>query len=717
MQHHGAGELSKAEGAYQKILEIDPNQPVALHLLGVIAYQTGNNDMAVELITKALAVEPNYAEAHSNLGNALRELGRPEDALASYSQALAIRPDYAEAHINLGLALQDLGKPEEAAASYHQALAVRPDLAEAHYNLGLALQDLGKLEDAAASYNKAISLRPDFAEAHNNLGLVLQDLGKLEDAVASYHQALAARPDYAEAHNNLGNAFRDLGKREDALASYQQALAIRPDFAEAHNNLGLAFQDLGRREEALDSYHQALAIKPDYAEAHNNLGNALKNMGRLEDAVASYNKAISLKPGYVNAGRNFLFALLNVPGLTPKELFTEHLRFSENNTQGVARPLEDFINEPTPERKLRVGYLSSDFRDQPTGSVLLPLLSSHDRTEFEIFCYADVLHPDAMTERFRSCVDHWRAITGKPDSEAAGMVRADAVDVLLSVAGRFGRNRPLVCAHRAAPVQVSFHDGATSGLEEMDYWLTDDFLHPPDTKEMFTEELYRLEVFYQWPVFEEALPVEMLAADRAGFVTFASFNNPAKINEQVIRLWAEVLKSVPGSRLLLKYMNFYDQPPLRDRMVELFDASGIERERVVFIALRDTSAEHIGRYGEIDIALDTFPFNGASTTFQALWMGVPVVSLAGGTFISRAAGSILHHAGLGDLAVDTPEAYVACARDLAGDLERLRTLRATLRERMAALPLCDAPTHTRGVETAYREMWRKWCSRQGSGKP
>ena len=392
------------------------------------------------------------------------------------------------------------------------------------------------------------------------------------------------------------------------------------------------------------------------------------------------------------------------------ELFTEHLRFSEKHSQGVARPAEDLTNDPTPDRRLRVGYLSSDFRNHPVGLVLLPLLSSHDRAEFEVFCYADVPRPDAMTERFRSTVDHWHTIVGKSDSEVAGMVRADAIDVLVCLAGHFDSNRPLVCAHRAAPVQVSFHDGATSGLEEMDYWLTDDFLHPPDTKEMFTEDLYRLPVFYQWLPIEEAPPVETLPADQAGFVTFGSFNNPAKVNEEVIGLWAEVLKSVPGSRLVLKYMNWYEQASLRDRLIDQFATGGIGSERLVFVAILDTINEHLGHYGEVDIALDPFPFNGATTTFQALWMGVPVVSLAGETFISRATGSILHHAGLGDLTVDTPEAYVACARNLAGDFERLRTLRKTLRERMATSPICNAPAHTRSVETAYRDMWRKWCA-------
>ena len=741
-QLHNAGDLSQAGVLYNQVLQADPHQPVALHLLGVIAHQLGKNDVAVDLISQSLAINPEYLDAYINLGNAFKEMGKLDEAIAAYNNALAIRPD-ADALNNLGVAYIELGQPEEAIAGYHKALAINPEFAEAHNNLGNALKDLSKLDEAVAAYHKALEINPKYFEAHKNLGNALQELKKLEDAVACYHKAVAIKPDYAEAHYdlgiafkklgrldeavksyeqsitikpdfawahyNLGNALQELSKLDRAVASYEQALSIKSDFAEAHYNLGNAFKELGRLDEAVARYHKAINLKPDYAEVHNNLGIVFNYLGQIEDAMASYHKAIDLKPDYVMAGKNLLFILLNVPGLTAKELFTEHLRFSETYAQGITLPSKEFFNDPTTDRRLRVGYLSSDFRKHPVGSNLLPLLSSHDRTKFEIFCYADVPFPDAMTERFQSCADHWHSISGKSDSEAASMVRADAIDVLVCLAGRFDNNRPLVCAHRAAPVQVSFHDGATSGLEEMDYWLTDDFLHPPDTKEMFTEDLCRLPVFYQYLPIEEAPTVEALPADSAGFVTFASFNNPAKVNEDVINLWAEVLESVPGSRLLLKFKNLYGQASLQSRMVESFAACGIEPDRVLFATLPDTVAEHLGRYGEVDIALDTFPFNGATTTFQALWMGVPVISLVGETFISRAAGSMLHHVGLGNLAVDTPEAYVDCARNLAGDIDRLRTLRAGLRERLESSPLCNAPAYARSIESAFKDIWQAWC--------
>jgi predicted O-linked N-acetylglucosamine transferase (SPINDLY family) len=610
VQHHTAGRLPEAESIYQQILQVDPNQPVALHLLGVIAHQVGNHNTAVDLITKAIDIETDYADAHSNLGNALRELGR------------------------------------------------------------------------------------------------------LHEAMASYHKALAIRPNHAEAHNNLGNILQDLGKLDEAIATYRNALDINPDYAEALNNMGNALKDLGRLDGAVVSYNKALTIKPDYAEAHNNLANVLKELGRLDEAITSYRNALSIRSDLSGAGRNLLNVMLNVPGMSPKELFDEHLGFTKRFKRHITPIDKHFPNDPTPDRQLRVGYLSSDFRIHPVGENVLPLISSHDREKFEVFCYADVTRPDAITERFQSCVDHWHPIVGKSDAEVARMVRADGIDVLVSLAGRFDANRPLVCAYRAAPVQVSFHDGATSGLEEMDYWLTDDFLHPPDTKELFTEDLHRLPVLYQYLPIENAPTVGPLPADQAGFITFGSFNNPAKINEEVIGLWAEVLQSVPGSKILLKYKTLYGQASLQGSVVERFSASGIGQDRITFSALSDTFAKHLGRYDEVDIALDPFPFNGATTTFQALWMGVPVISLAGEAFISRAAGSLLHQVGLGDLTVNTPKAYLDCARDLAGNLEQLRTLRANLRERMTASPLCNAPTYALSVEAAYWDMWGRWCAEQ-----
>ena len=309
VQHHAAGDLGKAEGIYQQVLQTDPSQPVALHLLGVIAHQVGNNDVAVDLITRALAIKPDFAEAHNNLGNALKELGKLDEAVASFLKALAINPEFAEAHNNLGNVFKELGRLDEAVAGFHKALAIKPDYAGAHDNLGNTLIELGRLEEAAASYRKALAINPDLADAHYNLGNVFKELGRPDEAVASFHNALAVKPDYAEAHSKIGRALHDLGKLDEAAASYRKAIAAKPDYAEAHNNLGNALQDLEKLDEAVASYRKALAIKPDFTVAHNNLGNALKEQEKLDEAVASYLQALAINPDFAEAHSNLGIAL------------------------------------------------------------------------------------------------------------------------------------------------------------------------------------------------------------------------------------------------------------------------------------------------------------------------------------------------------------------------------------------------------------------------
>jgi len=640
-------------------------------------YGAGRLPQAKKICQKILPDDANYPKALSMLGVIAFAAGQTETALDYLAQAIIAKPDYAEAHNNLGNLLRDLGRPAEA-------------------------------ED---SYRRALDLKPEHADFHNNLGVTLNALGRLQDAVASCRKAISINPGLAEAHNTLGGSLHALGQWEEAVASCQKAITLKPDFTGAFINLGYALNRLGRLDDAVTSFHQALALNPDFAEAHYQLGNTSYKLGRLDDALASTRKALALKPDLTIAARNLLYLTLYIPGLTPEERFAEHSRFSETQTRDITPQAEKLTNDAAPDRRLRIGYLSSDFINHPVGTNVFPLLSCHDHENFEVFCYADVQRPDAMTQRFQSCVEHWRPIVGMPDADVARMIRADAIDVLVCLAGHFGNNRPLVCAHRPAPVQVSFHDGATSGLAEMDYWLTDSFLHPLETTEKFTEQLYRLPVLYQYPGSEEAPPIEPLAADTNGFITFGSFNNPAKINEAVIDLWAQILKSVAGSRLMLKYKNLYGQASLQNFLLERFAAGGIDADRIIFETSSDSVSEHLAQYAKIDIALDPFPFNGATTTFQALSMGVPVISLAGDTFIHRAAGSMLVQAGLDDLAVETPQAYVACAKELAGDLPRLRSLRTSLRDRLAASPLCNAAAYARDVEAAYRDMWRGWCAR------
>ncbi|NQV82988.1 MAG: tetratricopeptide repeat protein [Rhodospirillales bacterium] len=660
------------------------------------------------------AAQPNAS--HNDLLQAAGEFfqaGDFDQAAPLLEAVLRNDPENFDATTGMAIIHATRGNLDLAIPFFEKAAILRPADAEAHFNLGRALADSGRLDDAAAAYRRSRDINPREEGPHVNLGNLLKDIGDMAGAAECYRRALEINPNQVLTHSNLGNVLEKQGLYEDAVAAHTQALALDPNNAQAHSNLGTAFLEQGRLEDAAAAYRRAITIDPQFAVAHYNLGNTDKYLGRVEDGVASLRRSLECDPADTKTERSLLSALLNVPGLSPEDLFAEHLAIASRQTQAIHRIDAPFANDKNPDRRLRIGYLTSDFRDHPVGRNVFPLLSAHDPEKVEVVCYADVLNPDAMTERLRATAGHWREIAGMSDARVAAMIRADEIDVLVVLAGRFDRNRPLVAAYRAAPVQVSFHDGATSGLAEMDYWLTDGYLNPADTTEQFTEDLYRLPVFYQYPPSEAAPPPGPPPATQAGCITFASFNNPAKVNAQVIALWAEVLKSVPGSTLLLKYKNWYAQPSLQGTVTERFKACGIAPGRVRFEAASDTFTQHMGRYGAVDIALDPFPFNGATTTFQALSMGVPVITLKGTTFISRMAGSLLHQVGLGDLAVDTPGAYVTCAKNLAADLERLKTLRMELRQRLEASPLCGAPAYARSIEAAYREMWRKWCCEAG----
>ena len=635
MGHHAAGRLPEAGGLYRRILQADPKQPAALHLLGVIAHQVGKNDVAVELIGKAIAIKPDYAEAYSNLG----------------------------------LTLQDQGKLDEGIANYHKAIAIKPDHVEAHNNLGNALQQMGKLDEAAASYHRAIAIKPDYAEAYNNLGGVLHEQGRPSEAIASYRKALAIKPDYPVAHNNLGNALQAMGELAEAVASYHQALARKPDYADAHGNLGLALQAMGKLDEAVGSYHQALALKPDSDKAHSNL----------------------------------LLALNYSPEVTQAAILEESRNWNRRHGAALAAAA-DHANDRSPDRRLRIGYVSPDMCGHSVGYFFEPLLAAHAPDAVETFCYAGVAAPDATTRRLRTLAGHWRRTVGVSDAALAETIRADGIDILVDLAGHTAGNRLLVFARRPAPVQATWLGYAnTTGLEAMDYRIVDAITDPDDTG---SETLVRLAngfLCYRPP---DAAPA--VAAPRpAGPPVFGSFNNITKLSAPCMDLWSRLLAELPEARLLLKSRQFADAST-RQAYHDQFAARGVAPERLDLRGRLESVGSHLGLYGEVDVCLDAFPYNGTTTTCEALWMGVPVVTLRGGHHRGRVGASLLTRIGLDDCIAADAEAYIAIAAGLAGDTARRAEMRTGLRGRMA--PLCDAGRFARDMEAAYRAMWHGWCA-------
>ena len=818
LQHHNAGRISEAEDIYQQILREDPNHPVALHLLGVIAHQAGRNEVAVDLINKALSIMPNYAQAYSNLGTALKELGRVDEAVTSYHKALAIKPDYAEAHNNLGNALHELGKLDDAVASCQKAIAIKPDFAEAHNNLGNTFKELGKLDEAAASHYKALAIKPDFAEAHNNLGTALEDQGLLDEAVISYHKALAIKPDFAEAHTNLGNAFQELGKLDEAVTSYHKALAINPDYAKAHNNLGNAFQELGKLDQAVTSYHNALAIssdfaeahnslgnifiklgklneavtsfhsalaiKPDLAEAHTNLGNALKELGKMDEAVTSYHKALAINPDYATAHNNLgtalqdqgllddavisyhraltiksdffeahnslgnifmklgkldeavasyykalavrpdyhashsnlLLAQQYLLGQNTEKLYEMHKDWDQRHAQQFYTTRPCHLNTPDPNRVLRIGFSSPDLGWHPVGFFIVRLFESILENEIKTIVYSDRLADD-LTNRIRAASGLWRNVNGISDENLSKIILDDEIDILFDLTGHSAKNRMLLFARKPAPIQVSWAGYVgTTGLSSMDYLLSDIHSTPEDEDKYYSEKVIRMPdgwLCYDPPDY--APEIGPLPFKQNGRVTFCSFSNPGKINQEVISVWAAIMNAVPNSCLLIKYSGI-DTATNIERLTAMFAAKGINKSRLVL----EGQSPHINllaRYNDVDIALDTFPYSGGLTTYEALWMGVPLITVPGDTFASRHSKSHLTTVGLPELIAKNTDDYIRLAVELAGNAERMAELRTGLRSWMANSPICDGEKFSDNFTAIMRKIWQDWCLTQDVKDP
>jgi predicted O-linked N-acetylglucosamine transferase (SPINDLY family) len=744
VSHHQAGRLAEAERIYRQVLAQQPNHADALHLLGVLAAQTDRLDRAVELIRRAIAICSTNALYYSNLGNALNARGQFDQAIAAYRQAIRIKPDFAGVHNNLGNVLRGKGQLDEAIAACGQAIRLKPDLAEAHYNLGIALQAKEQLDKAIAAYRQAIGIKPDYADAHYNLGIILQGKGQLDEAIAAYRQAIGIKPDYAEAHSNLGLALVDVGQLDEAIASYRQAIRLKPDYANAHYNLGIALQGKGQLDEAIVVYRQAIGLKPDLALAHNNLANALKDMGRLDEAIAAYRQALRLKPDLAEAYYNLGIALMNVgrfdeaiaacrqaiglkpdyalahsllvfilhyyPGYDGQAILAEHRHWARVHAEPLKKLIRPHTNNRDPDRRLRIGYVSPDFREHVVAQNLLPLLREHDHRQVEVFCYSNVLRPDARTDQIRRHADVWRSIVRLSDSHAVDLIRQDQIDILVDLALHTANNRLLVFAHKPAPVQATYlgYCGST-GMDAMDYRLSDPYLDPPDLElSIYSERTIRLpETYWCYGVGGPTPDPSPPPVAAAGYVTFGCLNSFAKVSPLAMDLWAQILQGVPRSRLIIHS----DPGTHLDSVRERFAGKGISPDRLEFAGLQPWP-KYVRTYSRIDIALDPLPWGGGITTCDALWMGVPVVSLVGRTAVGRGGASILANIGQPELIAQTPEQYVRIATDLAGNLPRLSELRRTLRPRMQASPLMDAPRFARNIEAAYRQMWRNWCAQR-----
>jgi predicted O-linked N-acetylglucosamine transferase (SPINDLY family) len=599
------------------------------------------------------------------------------------------------------------GRLAQAEQLYRQILAAQPNHAGALHFLGLVAHQAGRADLALDLISRAIQITPNVADFHNNLGSVLLALRRLDEAIQQFHIVLQLNPRSAEAYYNLGNAYVQLNRLDIACEHFQSAIRIRPNYAWALANLGSAYQERGWLDPAMEAFGRALAVDPKLPEAHFGMGNVHRGRAEIDEAIAAYRRAIAIRgdhPFY----SNLLLTLHLHPAVDAQSLLREHLQWRRVHADPLRPLIRAHSNDRDPDRRLRVGYVSPEFREHVVGQYAMPLLANHDHANFEIYLYSDVTLPDALTARFRGCADVWREVAGASDAQLAGLIRQDRIDVLIDLCCHLKGSRLLTFAQKPAPVQAGWLSyPSTSGLDTIDHRITDPLLDPQGMYDAdYTEKSAYLDGSY-WcydaPRETAQTQITPLPLQANGYVTFGCLNNFCKVNDVILSMWAEVMNVLPTSRLIL----LSDPGAHRDRTLATFAKLGVEPARIEFVG-RQKFGKYMQLYGRIDVMLDTFPYNGHTTSLDALWMGVPVVSIAGATCASRGGRSILGNVGLLELVADSPRRFVDIAIKLAQDPPRLAELRATLRERLRASKLCDAVGFARNMESLYRRFWRDW---------
>ncbi len=598
----------------------------------------------------------------------------------------------------------------------NESLRSQKDLA-IQQALSVAVQhhNAGDLPKAEAIYQQILSTEPNQPTALQLLGVIAHQVGKNEVAVEYITKAIKIKPDYAEAYGNLGAALRELGQFSNAVDCYRKALEIKPDYVEARNNMGNALKELGRLNDAIVCYRQAIKIKPDYGEAHYNMGNTFQSLGQINEAIDCYQTALEIgkKQGIKLAriNSNLLLGLNYYSGFSKEAIFTKHREWEKN----IGNPVlsrEPASADARQNTSLRVGYVSPDFRTHSVAYFFEPLLVSHDSKVVEVYCYYNNNDVDSTTQRLKDASDHWRSIINLSDEEVVSLIRQDHIDILVDLAGHTAKNRLPVFTYKPAPIQVTWLGYPnTTGLSNMDYRFTDDIADPVGEADQWcTEELIRLPNGFLCYEGDDQIDFEpTLPCRERGYVTFGSFNNVIKTNLEVIKLWAKLLKAVPGSHLLLKSNQLVDKE-IELNFLELFEKQGIDKDRLEIYAGLPEKKDHLALYSKIDIGLDPFPFNGVTTTCEALWMGVPTVTLLGDRHPGRVCASILNHIGLREFVAKDLESYVEIAVQYAKNPKRLAIIRQELRARMKVSKLCDQPTFARSIENAYKDMWDVYIS-------
>jgi predicted O-linked N-acetylglucosamine transferase (SPINDLY family) len=737
---HQQGRLAEAECLLEGVLRHAPKHFGALHLLGVISFQTQRPLRGVELITKAINLNSNVAVVYNDLGNGLRDLKRFGDALANYEKAITLKPDYVEAYHNRGITLKELKRPEEALANYDKAIALKPDYAEAYNNRGVVLRELQRYDEAVASYDKAILLNPDNAEAHRGRGNALLKSNNYAEAPILNEEAFLLTPKHIKVFllNNFISLFK-LKRYERALASYDTAIKLKPDYAEAYNNRGNALCELNRFDDALADYDKAITLKPDYAAVLINRGTALCELNRLEEALASFDKAITLKPDFEFLLGDLIHTKMNICDWSNLDTQIIQLIQKIDHAETVSRPFTLLAATNSPElhkkaaeiyalaryplanvlpiiaprqrrKTIHIGYFSADFREQPVSNLAAELFERHDRSMFEVTAISfGPFVNDEMQQRLVVAFDKFIDVRNQSNIEVAMLARKLKIDIAIDLNGFTQGCRTNIFSMRAAPVQVNYLGySGTMGATYMDYLIADPMLIPTRHQKHYTEKIVYLPNSYmpndsKRHISNQAFHRAQFELPQSGFV-FCCFNNNYKITPEVFDRWMRILKKVEGSVLWLSKNNVKTSANLKKEA----GIRGVDQNRLVFATRMPRLADHLARHRLADLFLDTLPYNAHTTASDALWAGLPVLTCIGETFAGRVAASLLNAVGLSELITSTPQAYEALAIELATNPEELATIKRKLADSRFKAPLFDTQLFTKHIETAYTAMYERY---------
>lgn len=723
---HQAGQYAEAEELYLSILGTEPRHPDANYNLGLLALQLGQLERALQFLQAAWEADPSVGQYWLTLAECLLALGNFEDVqrlvdeaakrgmktpqvqqlrlLAKRGRERAAPP---AALVEQALALFRAGRNAELESHVLPLLDQYPGWVLGWSALGAALQLQNK--DAESVLRRAARLAPGDAEVQNNLGAFLQKRGRLDEAEDSLRAAVRLKPGFAEAHFNLGATLAELMRSDEALESLRRAVELNPGHAEAWQAMGALHNRMQRFDEAVACFQKALESRPDWVEVHGDIGSALQGQGRISEAKHCYRRVLDARPELARAYSNFLFCLSHDASCGAEEIFREHRKFAARFESPLQGEWGDYSNIPDPERPLHVGFVSADLFNHAVANFIEPVLRHMAHNPgFVLHAYSNRAMEDETTRRLKGYFARWDMVADLPDGDLARKIRADGIDILVDLSGHTGYNRLLTFARKPAPVQASWIGYAgTTGLQAMDYYITDRFFLPEGKFDRyFTEKIARLSASVPFLPSVYAPPVSGLPALENGYVTFGSFNRLSKISHAVVALWSRVLRELPDSRMLLGGM------PLDGgygELIEWFAREGIAGERLEFHPISGMSA-YLGLHRKVDMCLDTFPYNGGTTTFHALWMGVPTLTLVGETPAARSGASILGQAGLNEFVVEDEADFVETGRYWASHLAGLAELRAGLRERFAQSASGHPKVVAEEVEGALRIMWRRWCA-------